>query len=215
LTLSVFFVSCRDKELEKTYTISGIIYEDCSMTPLKNTNLEVTFSFGEGKLLNTPKTDSNGKFVIQYNNYKSRTLGAGVEEIAIYAPNEYQMKRGIPPRKDINMIIYKKNLATLTVNFKLNNILPSDTLYYSMASSDAQIKTNLVESFSETITSLRVVQNDYNDTLGTSVAFVYGIGSQDYKKAVNSGASGQTPYQLRRDIKIKGCGYFDTINIVR
>lgn len=215
MTLSVFFVSCRNKELEKVYTISGVIYEDCSKTPLKNTTLDVTFSFGEGKLLNTPKTDANGKFIIQYNNYKSRTLGAGEEEITIYTPHESQIKRGIPPRKNLDLTIYSSNYASLTVNFNINNIQANDTLYYAMTNSGIKTKVNLTNNFSETLASNLIVQGNYKDSLGESVLFFYGIGKKDFDMAVNSGPADKTPYQVRRDIKVRGCGYLDTINVVK
>lgn len=99
--LCLFFSGCIKPDVEKEYTISGYLYQNCNRTPIANKTLTLWQGGYSGGEVGTTTTDVNGYFSVKYKPKGVENVGIGVRQAVGYG--EYAR---VTPYKDYNNAIF-------------------------------------------------------------------------------------------------------------
>jgi len=127
-SIILLFSSCKD-DIDSpgdgpTYTITGKLYQDCSMQPVANQAIDLfqEYSTGvgglNGDILDETITDSNGYFKFEF-----KDMNGFTESIRIPAGQGYtKLLLEIPKNKNINDLkVFKSPSTNIIVNLIANN----------------------------------------------------------------------------------------------
>lgn len=209
LIVAIALISCKDETVVSE--ISGTIYSDCNLQA--NSYSEVALkvnpgnSFSEPIIIGGDEADGNGYFKF---NYELNENEEGTADLILVGPSGYiNLATNLKLQSDYSLYLFAKNEATVVVNLLGNRVFSnSDTLFLSLSSN--LVKSQVIapqNGFIDTLTSLSLNPIETS----TSTVLLYGIGSSDYQRSLDSLNSGK--FYNHINLELSGCIQNDLVDL--
>jgi hypothetical protein len=193
LVFSVVLISCK-KDLGLTvFSVSGIVYNDCSNTPFANKSIQLvhyTNSAIECKSADPITiTDETGRFSFGYSDNCNSFSYSDEYQIVVVdngSPGPILVNR-VPGKGNVDVgAIYVSRKSKLVVKVNISSALPGDTLYFGVDASE--FKSIYPVANSESLYEFSAATQLYQNKNTTNTLF-FAIGMNAYKAATLTPAS--------------------------
>lgn len=167
LTTSLFISSCIEDESPEIYTLSGILYQECSKIPMSNTSVVLwgydgsVFQEDVTGVKGRTTTDENGNFTLTYEKVPRRV------DLSLETPNgvtSFKILGGIPLNENINFgDCYISNRGSVIVTLEINEPYTNlDTLEIATRSTWTKYSGPFQNGIIDTITNINGTPKAYD-----------------------------------------------------
>lgn len=205
LIICISFFACGEEM--QTNIIEGKLLNDCSNQAVGNVEVLLLDQSRQGKAIASDITASDGSFLLSYEMDEDKS---GTAKISYFNGSFYEtLMDGIPLNESYQLNPYINNSASIPLLVETTLTLNSDTLYYSLQSSNQLMRMqNPKDGTRDTL-----IQAIPNKLLGEVDDVLYwGLGTADFNKAEEALEIKDSTYH-HISVKLASCKFSEQVLI--